>query len=173
MRLGAPPGASGDDKMTTTPFAEGPLELGFSPDNLAEALAAAARDGRAGEAARLHLVAADQATRVDLRFGHVEAAAALAEVLEDPRLTLLVEAFEARLDADVGDDADALTRIDAVLAEATADANPNAWRLALAVRFELLGRAGDAPPEAKTAARDAARRAGPWPGARWGIGNPP
>ncbi len=143
-----------------------PLPLGSL-----ESLAAteAARAGRAGEAARLHLAAADAAPRVDLRFGHVEAAASLAQVLEDPALSLLVAAFEARLDADVGDDADALARADAVLSEAHPERHPEAWGLAQRVRALALSRTPETPTAVLEAARAASDLLPPWPGAAWGL----
>ncbi len=151
-------------------FGEGEIPCAAAPEALSDALAQAGRDGRAGDAARLHLALADGAARVDLRFGHVEAAAALAEVLDDPRLRLLVEAFEARLDADVGDDEDAIARAEAVLADATPEASPLACCLAWRVRAEVVGRLEDAAPERRREAREAADRAPEWGGARWGIG---
>lgn len=88
-----------------------------------ELQARAAELGRLGQVralAHCHLGLAGVAPRVDWRVGHLEHAAALAEQLEDPGLSSLVMAFEARMDAFLGEDDEARERVEATR-QASAD----------------------------------------------------
>lgn len=74
-----------------------------SYEDLTALAARHAANGLASALACAHLGLAELAPRSDWRALHVEHASSLASGLDDPRLSALVCAFEARLDADFGD----------------------------------------------------------------------
>ena len=126
---------------------ETPLPTGDAAA-LEGACAKAAADGRAHELAYLHLALAASAPRVDLRAAHLAHAETLAGALGDRRLAVWVAASEAALDADLGEDDDALERADWALAEAAAVGAPRAAALAQHARAIAYDRQSNVPTTA-------------------------
>jgi hypothetical protein len=114
------------------------VRWGVPETPLPGACAKAAADGRAHDLAYLHLALAACAPRVDLRAAHLAHAETLAGALGDRRLAVWVAASEAALDADLGEDDDALERAAWALAEAAVVGAPLA--AALAERAHLIAR---------------------------------
>lgn len=96
--------------------------------------------GDAVELTRCQLGLADAVTRIDVRVGHVEAAAMLADQLGEAGLQLLCMAYLARLDVALGEDDDAEARIREIRERAP---QHGAW-LAQLIALELAARRQDA-----------------------------
>jgi hypothetical protein len=133
---------------------------------LTELAARHAANGLASALACAHLGLAELAPRSDWRALHVEHASSLASGLDDPRLSALVAAFEARLDADFGDAEEAFIAANHAVAEGEA-------HLPLAALWGhlVLDRLGEAG--ALERARVVAHALGvPLPVDVWGLGAP-